>query len=542
MPDDEPNPPRTTAEPGTRPDEPDTDEPKPTPTVWERLTATFGSEDIEQKPQPISRDQNQPKFPCKAGPDGKSQASVDNTFCGGFHARSVHLTYVGHAGITTRLNEAVGPDGWTWRPLYTDPTPTQQRMLEAAVTAGNVDLYDRIMQDVARNGAMRLDSDGGLWIVLTVNGVEKIGYGDAQGKRGPNATKELIGDAIRNAAMRYGVGTYLWAKSGKARALASQHGSDADDAPSQQRGGQQQQEPQGPPLPSAGEVRTALDKALLEPDPQKKLDALKAVWDKYGGLEVLRRVKLSFEDGDAWASEFINAQVTATRAVLAQQQAEGSQETPAQRDERIALEQQDADRRERERAYRESLEGGRPDLDAALDAAATAAPSTPRLDAAIEAAQAGGGPQEIMQAAMDAERQAADVISPEAQQRAQEESDRALGMTQPSTPPPAPPKAPASAADRMRDAYLSEIRDVHVPALGVDANEYIAPLLAEAKVGRVREAPPSIVRAWTVRQRKSLVAPRLAAGGQRDAAQRLANLPAEQAATTATVFVEDPPF
>jgi hypothetical protein len=39
-----------------------------------------------------------------------------------------------------------------------------------------------------------------------------LGYGDAAGKKGPNAVKEAIGDAIRNAAMRRGVALDLWAK------------------------------------------------------------------------------------------------------------------------------------------------------------------------------------------------------------------------------------------------------------------------------------------------------------------------------------------
>jgi hypothetical protein len=61
-------------------------------------------------------------------------------------------------------------------------------------------------------GLPRLDEHGGLWISLTVCGVTRYGYGDAAGKKGPNAVKEAIGDAIRNAAMRFGVALDLWAK------------------------------------------------------------------------------------------------------------------------------------------------------------------------------------------------------------------------------------------------------------------------------------------------------------------------------------------
>ena len=91
------------------------------------------------------------------------------------------LAYVGHAATTARLLE-VDPT-WSWEPLSVD-----------------------------ERGLPAFDHLGGLWIRLTVCGVTRIGYGDAQGKKGPNAVKEAIGDAIRNAAMRFGVAIDLWAK------------------------------------------------------------------------------------------------------------------------------------------------------------------------------------------------------------------------------------------------------------------------------------------------------------------------------------------
>jgi hypothetical protein len=102
--------------------------------------------------------------------------------CGGFHKLpSVQLSYVGHAALTDRLLEA-DPE-WTWEPLALTPMGTPQ-----------------------------LDPDGGLWIKLTVGGVTRLGYGDAQGKTGGDATKERIGDALRNAAMRFGAALDLWHK------------------------------------------------------------------------------------------------------------------------------------------------------------------------------------------------------------------------------------------------------------------------------------------------------------------------------------------
>lgn len=91
------------------------------------------------------------------------------------------LDYVGHAAVTARLLE-VDPL-WTWEPFATDA-----------------------------DGLPRFDHVGGLWIRLTVLGHTRIGYGDTAGKKGANAVKEAIGDAIRNAAMRFGVALDLWSK------------------------------------------------------------------------------------------------------------------------------------------------------------------------------------------------------------------------------------------------------------------------------------------------------------------------------------------
>lgn len=85
------------------------------------------------------------------------------------------LDYVGHAAVTDRLN-SVDPT-WEWRPMA-----------------------------ITETGLPAIDEKGNLWIYLTVLGVTRIGVGD-----GKNA-KELIGDAIRNGAMRFGVALELWSK------------------------------------------------------------------------------------------------------------------------------------------------------------------------------------------------------------------------------------------------------------------------------------------------------------------------------------------
>ena len=91
------------------------------------------------------------------------------------------LDFVGHGFLTARLLD-VDPM-WNWEPLAFD---------------------DR--------GLPLVDEHGGLWIKLTVCGVTRLGYGDAGGRKGPNAIKEAIGDALRNAGMRFGAALDLWSK------------------------------------------------------------------------------------------------------------------------------------------------------------------------------------------------------------------------------------------------------------------------------------------------------------------------------------------
>lgn len=110
----------------------------------------------------------------------------------------ITLDFVGHAHITARLLD-VDPL-WEWEPFAVDEM-----------------------------GLPRMDEHGGLWIRLTVCGKTRIGYGDAGGKKGPNAVKEAIGDALRNAGMRFGIALELWAK-GDLDATPPQKRTPMDDA------------------------------------------------------------------------------------------------------------------------------------------------------------------------------------------------------------------------------------------------------------------------------------------------------------------------
>ena len=152
------------------------------------LRKPFPAESVGKLPKPV-RSQDPDKGKCVAG----SKYSADGHFCGGYHSRSVHLDYVGHAATTDRLL-TVDPD-WSWEPFALDDA-----------------------------GLPALDRGGNLWIRLTICGTTRIGVGDGK------SAKECIGDAIRNAAMRFGVALDLWAKEDLvefAQAAAHRQGSPA---------------------------------------------------------------------------------------------------------------------------------------------------------------------------------------------------------------------------------------------------------------------------------------------------------------------------
>jgi hypothetical protein len=93
----------------------------------------------------------------------------------------IFLDFVGHGWLTQRFLDA--DPLWDWEPFALDA-----------------------------NGLPLLDEHGGLWLRLTIAGKSRIGYGDAGGKKGPNAIKEAIGDGLRNAGMRFGAALDLWCK------------------------------------------------------------------------------------------------------------------------------------------------------------------------------------------------------------------------------------------------------------------------------------------------------------------------------------------
>jgi hypothetical protein len=144
-------------------------------TALELLLLPFDAHQISRRPEITCR-------PCGKA-DTRRCAQHEKSVCPncGTYVTEAHidLDYVGHAEATARLL-AVDPL-YTWTPM--------------ARTERGLPLFDE---------------HGGLWITLTVAGMSRIGYGDAPYKGGSQAVKEVIGDAIRNAAMRYGMALDLW--------------------------------------------------------------------------------------------------------------------------------------------------------------------------------------------------------------------------------------------------------------------------------------------------------------------------------------------
>lgn len=138
------------------------------------LRKPFEDHQIGKLPKPTRAQTDEVKGDYKKG--------VRCKICHGWHHPNViHLDYVGHAALTDRLLD-VDPE-WYWEPF--------------ALTETGLPQFDQI---------------GGLWIKLTVLGVTRLGYGAADNKTGGDAIKEIIGDALRNAAMRFGAALELWHK------------------------------------------------------------------------------------------------------------------------------------------------------------------------------------------------------------------------------------------------------------------------------------------------------------------------------------------
>ena len=196
---------------------------KEAPTGLALMRVPFLPNQISKLPKPTKKQTDDVKADFTKG--------IRCQVCGAWHHKDVvHLDYVGHAALTDRLLEC--DLSWNWEPVAFGP-----------------------------NGAPALDANGGMWIRLTVCGVTRLGYGHSDGKSGGDAVKEVIGDALRNAAMRFGAALDLWHKGDL---HADDDGNAAAKAPPKE-------EPRSP-MPSAADIAC---ESIGNAD---DLDQLSAIW------------------------------------------------------------------------------------------------------------------------------------------------------------------------------------------------------------------------------------------------------------------------
>ena len=135
------------------------------------LREPFPAHQISKLPKPTKKQTDDVRADFKQG--------IRCQICGAWHHKDV--VHLDHAALTDRLLDC--DPAWGWHPLAFSP-----------------------------DGLPSFDKLGGMWINLTVCGHTRLGYGHAEGKTGGDAIKEVIGDALRNAAMRFGAALDLWHK------------------------------------------------------------------------------------------------------------------------------------------------------------------------------------------------------------------------------------------------------------------------------------------------------------------------------------------
>ena len=214
-----------------------------TPRALQVLQRDFAEDEIGLRPQvwcPACRDKDKggPQKACGMSKDARGSGGVDHVrakckLCGqNITAAHMHLSYVGHAHLTQRLNEA--DPRWTWRPARDVP----DEVMLAAIATGNAELLKMVLSAYPpKIIEMEIPTSRGtatervMWGELVIhddvgNEIVMPGVGDAIGKAwGPNALKEMVGDLLRNAGMRRGAALNLWMGEERDRAKAENRAS-----------------------------------------------------------------------------------------------------------------------------------------------------------------------------------------------------------------------------------------------------------------------------------------------------------------------------
>lgn len=231
-----------------------------TPEQEKKLRAPFPADEVGKLPR-ITCPNCRKSGSKVCGEHRKSRCQECSNYITGAH---IHLDYVGHAETTDRFL-SVDPE-WTWEPI--------------AWTA---------------EGTPAITQHGGnlvMWGRLTLCGTTRPGVGTAPREK-EDAHKELIGDFLRNAGMRFGVALDLWRKSEKVEAEA-EHAATPTGAP--------QTAPQAPVEPPVVYATSAQIKAIKaatrELDAEQRAELVDG--DTVYGIELLRdrRIVVSAEQAE----------------------------------------------------------------------------------------------------------------------------------------------------------------------------------------------------------------------------------------------------
>lgn len=153
----------------------------PDPGSLAKLREPFGPEHVGKLPKITCPHCSKAPGRCCQEHSKSKCAGCDNYIT----SRHIHIDYVGHGAVTHRLLD-VDP-AWSWEPLAFDHSGMP------------LFAYDENLDPIS------------FWIRLTICGVTRLGVGTCLPGQ-TDAEKVLIGDALRNAAMRFGVALDLWVK------------------------------------------------------------------------------------------------------------------------------------------------------------------------------------------------------------------------------------------------------------------------------------------------------------------------------------------